>query len=196
MQATKQNAGAGEGQFDKLNWPMIFVEGWAISLQAFLHRRFGERYLGLQAASVLVLIPFYTMLWPHDDLRPMMLYLLAYLFMCLMARLGMALRRLRGESPIHSRYNGYPFLMWLMPGFSEVTVKTFVEPLLAFFGGVFMLPLNKPLGFYWMAGAAMLLHQSGSITAREKERATDMHDSALEQEELAERFRGMRGESF
>ena len=106
------------------------------------------------------------------------------------------MRRLRGELPIHSRYCGYPRLMKLCLCLSEITVKRFVEPLLVFLGGVFTLQVNQPLGFYWMIGAACMCGQASQAEAWERMQATNMHDAVLDQQEVAERFRGMRGDDF
>jgi hypothetical protein len=192
----KNNNPVADGESNKLNWLNIVPEAWAISVQVFTHRGFGERYLGPQAAAVILLVPCYCMLWQHADLRPMFLYLAAYLLMCLLARLGMGLRRWRGESPIHSRYCGYPRLMKLCPRLSEITVKRFIEPLLVFLGGVFTLHVSQPLGFYWMVAAACMCGQASQAEAWERMQATNMHDAVLDQQEVAERFRGMRGDDF
>jgi len=192
----KNNSPVADGESNKLNWLSVVPEAWAISVQVFTHRRFGARYLGLQAAVVILLVPVYCMLWQHADLRPMFLYLVAYLLMCLLARLDGGLRRLRGELPIHSRYCGYPRLMKLCPRLSEITVKRFIEPLLVFLGGVFTLHVNQPLGFYWMVGAFCMFGQASQADAWAREQATNMHDAVLDQQEVAERFRGMRGDDF
>ena len=192
----KNNNPVADDQSGKLNAISFVLEAWAISVQLFTHRRFGARYLGLQAAAVILLVPCYCMLWQHADLRPMFLYLLAYLLMCLLARLDGALRRWRGELPVHSRYCGYPRLMKLCPRLSEITVKRFIEPLLVFLGGVFTLQVNQPLGFYWMIAAACMCGQASQAEAWERMQATNMHDAVLDQQEVAERFRGMRGDDF
>lgn len=187
----QQQGGSG------FNWLLFGVDAWAISLQIFLHKQGGARYFGgLQAAAVIVLIPVYCTLWPNADLRPMMIYLLAYLFMCLVSRIARAVRQLRGGSPVHSRYNGYPRLMKFFPRRSEVSVKRFVEPLVMVLGGAFMLPLNVPLGFYWIVGALCIASQASAADGWDRRRAADMYDSVLDQQELAERFRGMRGDNF
>ena len=85
MQGKNDGCGRDNGQAG-LNCLNIVAEAWAASLQVFLHRRFGERYLGLQAACVVLLIPLYCVLWVPADPRPMMLFLLAFLFMCVKAR--------------------------------------------------------------------------------------------------------------
>jgi hypothetical protein len=177
-----------------LNVLGFVIDAWATSLQVFLHCRFGERFFGPQAPAVLVLIPIYMVGWPHDDLRPMLLYLPAYLFMCLVQRLEMGLRRLRGDPPVHSRYNGTPVFMKWFGRMSEISVKTVMEPLILFIFGVLVRSDNRPFGTYLMIGAICLLVQSYMGVTWMWMRATDMHDSMIEQHELAERFRGMRGD--
>jgi hypothetical protein len=197
MQGKNKNLGADANDPSaQLNWLMVIPEAWCISINVFLHRHFGARYFGLQAAAVLLLIPCYCGLWPHADLRPMLIFLLAYVVMCVVARVCMGIRRLRGETPQHSRYCGYPVLMKFLPFLSEVTVKRFIEPLLVFLGGVFMLPLNQPLALYWMIGAACMGGMVSSAVGFGQRQAMDMHDSVIDQQELAERFRGMRGDDF
>jgi hypothetical protein len=90
----------------------------------------------------------------------------------------------------------YPRLMKLCPRLSEITVKRFIEPLLVFLGGVFTLHVNQPLGFYWMVGAFCMFGQASQADAWAREQATNMHDAVLDQQEVAERFRGMRGDDF
>lgn len=82
MQGNNNQTGADD-RTAGLNVLGFVIDAWATSLQVFLHCRFGERFFGPQAPAVLLLIPIYMVGWPHDDLRPMLLYLPAYLFMCL-----------------------------------------------------------------------------------------------------------------
>ena len=65
-----------------------------------------------------------------------------------------------------------------------------------FFGGVFTLQVSQPLGFYWMIAAACMCGQASQAEAWERMQATNMHDAVLDQQEVAERFRGMRGDDF
>lgn len=47
-------------------WIAFFSGALAVSVEVFSRRigTFGERYIGLQAAAIVLLLPFYTLLWP------------------------------------------------------------------------------------------------------------------------------------
>jgi hypothetical protein len=188
------NQSAADERTAGLNVLNFVIETWATSVQVFLHVRFGERYFGLQAAAVLLLIPFYMTCWPHDDLRLMTLYLPAYLVMCGVARLDMLSRRRRGDVPAHSRYSGCPVFTKWFGRMSEVTVKTVMEPAILFIIAAMVRSDNRPLGTYLMIGAVCMAVQGQLGLAWMRMRATDMHDSVIEQQEIANQFRGMRGD--
>ncbi len=189
------NSGA-DNQTAGLNALGFVIDVWATSLQVFLHVGFGERFLGPQAPAVLLLIPFYMACWPHDDLHPMLYYLPAYLFMCLAQRIDMASRRRKGETPVHSRYNGRPVFMKWFGQMSEIKVKAVMEPVILFIVGALVQSDNRPLGRYLMIGAVCLFVQTQMGITWMRMRASDMYDSMIEQQQIAEQLRGMRGEDF
>src|ERR1700759_4854793 len=92
---------------------LLLVSACAASVEVFLHRRFGERYLGVQAAAVLLLIPGYCLGWQGYNVQPMFLLWIAYLLMCLAHRVGGLIARWRGERG-HSYYTGWPHAMCLL----------------------------------------------------------------------------------
>jgi hypothetical protein len=186
VQGNNHHSGADD-RTAALNILGLVLDTWATSLQVFLHHGFGERFFGPQAAAVLLLIPIYMVGWPHDDLRPILLYLPAYLAMCLVHRLDMAARRLRGEPPVHSRYNGSPVFMKWFGRMPEITVKTVMEPLLLFIAGALVRSDNRPFGTYLMIGAVCLFVQSHMGVTWMRIRATDRHAR------LGNRTAGTRG---
>ena len=54
--AQDSNAGASDAR-GTMNLAMLIIQAYATSVEVFLHRHLGERYLGLQAVGVLVLVP-------------------------------------------------------------------------------------------------------------------------------------------
>ncbi|MBL9081602.1 MAG: hypothetical protein JNK76_07335 [Planctomycetales bacterium] len=177
-----------------LHAALFVCRGFATSLEVFLHRGLGSRYLGLQAAAVLVLVPLFGCAWEGHDLTALLLFLPAYLVMCLVARGDMLRRRLRGEH-CHTQYSGWPRL--LKPGarMTELGCKQFCEPLLAFAAGFVVYQLNeRPFGGYLMFSAVCLAISTNVDVALDRLRAENMNDAVIEQELLAERFRRMRGE--
>ncbi len=177
-----------------LGWVAFMSGALAISVEVFLHRSrsFGERYVGMQAAAVIVIVPLYSMFWEGYDLMPLMRFLGAFLLMCFLVRLGGLVRRRRDGQGVHSRYTGYPRLMRLMPRADERRVKGALEPLLVFFAGIFASPTSEPLGGYLILTSVGLAVSVQLSVGYERQRVIDMNDAYLEQRYVAERFREMR----
>jgi len=181
-----------------LSWVAFICAALAVSMEVFLHRSrsFGTRYIGLQGAAALPIILVYTMFWPGHDVSLVLDFLIAYVVMCFFARIGV-IARIRQSGPReHSRYNGTPRLMRVMRRLSERTVKLAVEPILVFTVGTLILPTSEPLGFYFMLGAFGLLVSVYLSDGFDGQRAYDMHDAFLDQRQIVERFRSMRGDRF
>lgn len=174
---------------------IAFVAGMlAVSLEVFLHRSrtFGERYVGVQGAMVVLAVPLFGSLWPDEDLRPLFLFLLAFLFMCLLIRVSVLKRRFFGGLSGHTRYTGTPRIMPWVRGMSERTVKVILEPAIAFFSGAFLLAVNQPLGSYLMLAALGMFVSVNFDVGYDRVRAMDMNDAMLEQQDLATRLRQFR----
>lgn len=73
-----------------LSWIAFIAGVLAVSVEVFLRRSrtFGERYMGVQAALVILLVPIYCAWWGGYDVRPLFYFLAAYLFMCLVIRMA------------------------------------------------------------------------------------------------------------
>lgn len=163
----------------------------AVSLEVFLHTGIGERYLGMQAFAVLVLVPVYMLFWPGYDLRPMTAFWWAYFVMCGFVRLGAAVRRKRGEHG-HSRYTGWPRGMTERAKLSELTVKRMFEPMYVLVCGYFIRQVNPPLGTYLMLAAGGLCISASANEAEQRMQVMDLNDAVIAQETVAEQFRQMR----
>jgi hypothetical protein len=160
-------------------------------VETILHRNFGPRHFGVPAAAAILLIPFWSVFWPHDDCRPLLGFLLAYLVMCLFARLGIFWRGLRGRHA-HSRYNGTPRICRLLPRLDEVQIKLYVEPVLVFLAGVLLLAITPPLGSFLMFSAFGLFASVAMVEAYQRQRTMDLHDAYLDQHAFADSFRRVR----
>lgn len=178
-----------------MGWMTLIVQTLATSVQPFVHCRFGERYFGLQALAVLLLVPLYSLLWEGYDTRPLVYFMGAYLVMCLWARIGLLFRSCHAPRE-HSYYSGYPRLMRLFPRWNELTVKRGVEPMIVFLIGVFTLRYSEPLGMYLIIAAFGLFSSVHLNLCYERVRALDMHDAMIDQQNVTERFREMRGDRF
>jgi hypothetical protein len=184
-----------ESMRQSTNVAMLVFQIGAISMEVFLHRGFGERYLGPRAAAVFILIPLYSLGWQGYDLQPLFLFLGAYLLMCFVARAGIAERVRRGEQ-CHSFYTGWPRFLGPKAKISEIAMKRFWEPGITGLLGLAVRDFNAPLGTYLIFGAISMACSVGASEAIERQRALDMNDAVIDQQQTAERFREMRGERY
>lgn len=177
------------------NFLDLFVRAFAVTIEVFLHHRFGSRYLGAQAAMGLVLMPLFTVFFPHANPFPLLAMTGLYLGFCVLARVDVLRRVSKGERE-HSYYSGWPYLMAIFRGWSELTVKQYVECLLAFIAGILLLPLNQPLGLYLMLAGLCVGACYTAYRGAERKRLRDMNDSLIDQRRVAEQFRETHGNGF
>ncbi|MBC7817330.1 MAG: hypothetical protein IAG10_10615 [Planctomycetaceae bacterium] len=179
------------------NLPLFVMRSWATSIEVFIRGGFGSRYLGWQAAAVLLLAPLYCMLKKVHDSDQLLWYLSLYLGMCFLHKQGCKVRQKRGEI-CHSFYDGVPALRKFFPFLkcSDVTFKRFIEPSLIVGLGALLVPNDEPLGMYVVIGGLCMGFLSNVCRAQEEARLTDLNDSILDQQGLAERLRQSRGDRF
>jgi len=169
----------------------------AVPVVVFLHKpaTFGERYMGMQAAAATVLIFFWPIFCePAHDPRPMFLFLVAYLFMCLVIRIRVAIRVRRGGPMPHTRYTGEPRLMRFVRNMSEVKVKCILEPVIVWLIGGLTLFVSPRLGGFLMFAGVGLFISNGMTDRFSRQRALDMHDAFVEQRGVVDQFRDLRGD--
>lgn len=185
---------SGPSQIDQMkagaSWLAFLSQSLAVSVEVFLHSRIGSRYLGGAGAFVLLIIPVYSTLWEEHDVMPLFQYLIAYLMLCAVVRVGSLRRRFKGTEG-HSYYSGYPTLLYLpvLRRFSEPTFKAVIEPMLVFLTGTFVMPANEPLGSYLMMGAAGMFLSVALARSYQRTRMLDMRDAYIAERNVAEQFR-------
>lgn len=174
----------------------LLIRTWATSVEVLLHKRFGDRYFGVQAAAVLLLIPIYSLFWQGHDVLPLMCFMLVYLGAVMVARLDIVSRK-RNGARIHSFYGGFPWYINARTKLSELQCKKYFEPLYVAAAGLGLYLLGEqPLGVYFViAGACLFLSVAISDLEFER-RAAAMNDQVIEQEYVAERFREMHDGRF
>jgi len=192
MQQPEESSGLDRVR-NSFNWFTLIVNSIACTVQVFIHSRIGERFVGLHGLVGAAIIFLWTLLFPQDDSRPMMWFLVAYLVMCGWTRTTSLYRKLKGRVG-HSRYNGYPRVMRFCPRLNEIKVKRMLEPLLVFGTGVLCVRWSEPLGAYLMASAVALLLSVEAIEMHQRQRAMDLLDNSIDQQGIAERFRELRGD--
>lgn len=177
-------------------WLLFISKTFAISVEVFLHKGIGSRYIGIQGLGAAAIIFFWGGFWPEHDVRPMLVYLLFYFAFCFAHRMDALMRMRRGGEQGHSYYTGWPILMRFNKRANEITVKRIVEPMFVFVVGVFMCDVSEPLGTYLMVAAVGLLVSVQSNFIFDQTQATDMNDAMVQQKQLAERLRELRGDRF
>ena len=167
---------------------MFLIRMGAVTVEVFLHRRFGARHLGAQAAAAVPYILVFGSFWPENDPRPMWMFLGAYLFMLLCARIDVLRRQWRGDNE-HSRYNGWPKCLRVSAGKNELLIKQFYEPLLIAVVAVLVFDWNPPLGAYLIFAAACLYFSVWINRMWETHRAMDLRDAIFDQQQSAQTLR-------
>lgn len=178
-----------------LNVLLFVIRALATSVEVFLHRDMGPRYLGFNAIAVLVFIPVYCAFWEGYNLEPMMWFLVAYVVMLLVTRLSVIRQRFRGEVG-HSFYNGFPRLLTPKARVDEVSFKRHHEPIFVGLMGLFVSVINPPLGWFWMFGAAALILKGFISDQTNEVRVMDLRDAMIEQQILSDKFRSRNPNRF
>lgn len=168
----------------------------AATVEVFLHksRSFGERYLGLQAVAAVLVIFFSTAFWRGENVLPVLIFLLAYIVACAIARIGVTARVNAGGPQTHTFYTGTPRIMRWAGQMSEETVKRIVEPMLVFVIGALMLQASLPLGTFLTLASFGLFASVNLAAGFDRTRALDMHDAYIDQCNAVERFRQVHGQ--
>lgn len=165
-----------------------------VTVEVFLRRSdsFGERFFGLQAAAGMVCILVWPAFWEGHSAEPMLVFLALYWVALLSARMRTKARIRCGGPQPHTLYNGTPTLVKVWKRSSEHRIKTVIEPIyvacIALCFATFSVPLAAYLALAGMC-AAVSTGMSGALQHR---RSMALHDSFLEQADVARSFRRMR----
>jgi hypothetical protein len=192
----EQNQGSDSIQNAKkaLNFVVLVLLAMTMSIEVFLHRRFGSRYFGLQSLIALLGIPTWILLWPEERVEPLLVFWGLFIAMTLRARAECAVMAARG-TVAHSRHSGTSRLTRVFRRTPEWKLKGALEPILVFFTGILLLPVSQPLGSYLMCAALAMFVSYGVSDSVGRARATDMNDALIEQELHAARCRDLRDRS-
>lgn len=172
---------------------MFLAQVGSVSVEVFLHRRFGERYCRLAAIAVFPLGVAYAWLWNSAgyDIEPLMMFFLAYLVGLVFSQIGVLLRLRRGDQE-HSYYNGYPRLLPVRNAHRECRFKQWGEPLLVCMTGIVAYDFNRPLATYLLFAAGSLFLCNALLGLWQRRQIIDMQDAVFEQRQTAGGFRGLK----
>lgn len=162
-------------------------------VEVFLRTRFGSQYFGVAALVAFFTVPMWMVFFPTESPLGISIFWVLYILMQLRARIESGRLKAKGEV-IHSRYNGWPRLAKAFKSMPESKIKAAIEPLAVFLTALAVMEGSVPLGSYLIAASFALAFNHALLDAVEKARVRELNDSLIEQQQLAERFRAMRGE--
>ncbi len=186
-QATNPN---GDNARGTMNLTMLVIQAYATSVEVFLHRGFGERYLGSQAALVFLLVPFHSYLLRDYDPRQLFRFLGAYLIACVLQRIGIIRRRWKGVAR-HSFYSGFPILATGNTRFDESCFKIWIEPFLVMLGGAVFISQDRALGTFILAAGFALYIKGRMMNQLDRIKLLDMQDAMFDQMHRGSQVRAM-----
>jgi hypothetical protein len=163
-----------------VNWPLIACLSAALPIELVLHdlRTFGVRSIPPRAVGTALLMFLFVAFHPNDNGAPLFGYMIAVILLSIIAQI-IATVRLRRGAICHSRYNGRPYLMRLLP-WSEATIKR-LEPFIPFILGWFVHRFNHPLGSFLITAAICLAIRVAIERIGDRERELDINDALASQ---------------
>ena len=167
------------------------VRSVALTVEVFVHRGFGSGYVGCGPIAVGV-IWLFSLFFQGQNVLPLLAFAALYAVAWLAAAVGTAVRSWRRRDRPHTLYAGRPHLLRLVPRWGESRVKHAEGPAVVLLGwGV--RHLNVPLGDYLMVAGSVVFLRVYALVAQQRQAAAAMHDRAIEQGDVAERFRDIQG---
>jgi hypothetical protein len=191
QQALEQPKNNGNG--NGYHVVMLILRSISATVEVFLHKGFGSRYIGFQGFLGIFAILIFAAMIPVPGTWGLILFLFAYLKACLYARAGIVWRKLRGQEHEHTLYSGYPYLMRLFRRSNEMTIKRYIEPIVVFLAGCAFSYFVPALALYLFMAAGALFLSVNEAEAYQRRQTQVMHDAVIEAQQRAERFRSMSG---
>ncbi len=169
-----------------VNLLYVLVSGHATCVTPFVRRNFGREALGRNGAVAFVILFFYMAAYPrHFVLQQFTFW---WFVMLVLQRLKIMYLVSRGRSP-HSRYDGYPYLGFLLPFVKEYKAAWIIEFLSLMACGVWLSTLDAPLGKLIIISAVCLIVKNAIDEDVVRRRLQSMRDAEIEQRVLLDRYR-------
>ncbi|MCZ2343627.1 MAG: hypothetical protein LC104_17815 [Bacteroidales bacterium] len=168
------------------NWLNLAVNAHASTLTPLSRTDFGSEGLGMPGFIGMFMILGWG---SYFHCYPMFIYFVIWMGVLLCQRVKTFINWRRGTIIVHSRYNGYPWIVRrFFPRLSEPNAKA-VEAF-AFFGiGGVIAQFIPPLGWYFMLGLPSILVSEAIIVETTRRRLQAMRDAEAEQRYLAEMYK-------
>jgi len=151
-----QANGSIQNQYSAANFAAWICPSVAITVEVFIHKNFGSRYLSINALRAIPIIVVFSLFFTGEDLVPMFWFLVTYIGMFLIKSAMSQNHTQHGKEAIHSRYTGLPYLCRWLPKWDEVKVKR-LESVIVFGIGCVFHDTWHALGDYLMFASFALL---------------------------------------
>jgi hypothetical protein len=181
----------GKTGYAVIQW---LARGCANTVEVFLHKRMGHRYLGIHSLVPLLIMFVYAGYWASEgyDVAPISAFIFIYAVALTFAMAGCAYRRFRGGGE-HSRYNGLPRFFKPNSTKKEMRIKEVYEPLMAIAGGLFLADLySPPLGLWFVLAGVCLGGVNSQLRQIQSNQNWDLQDVMIEQRFRMEEARVMQ----
>jgi hypothetical protein len=127
---------------------------------------------------------------PGENVLPLESFMIAVTALSAIAQISATVRWLRGEQ-INTRYNGRPYLMWLLPRWNEITIK-WLEPYPVLMLGWGIHRFNHSLGAFLMTAAFGLGIRVAIERRMVRTSVMDMSDALIQEKTALESLRNMQ----
>jgi len=166
-------------------------KGASLPPELLLHNplTFGMRSVGPRAGIAFVVMFLFLFCYQGQNCLPLLVFMIAFVSFCVVAQIGAMVRWWRGEE-MNTRYNGKPYLMWLLP-WGEITIKR-LEPFIMLFLGFGVHHLNHALGSFLITAAFGLVIRVSLEYRLIRTQAMDMNDAMIQQKIALENVRNMQ----
>lgn len=173
------------------NFVSILFNGHAITLTPFFRTNFGKEAIGLRGLVGFALIFLYG---GFAGCPAMIGFFWVWLGAVIIQRFKQ-LRNWRNGIPIHSFYNGYPWLAYrLFPWIKDEHNAKAAEGFLCAVIGAGIMPFDFLLGIYVMLGAISIIGSQSMIVGAYQKRIQAMADAEIENRYVAEEYRRFKRE--
>lgn len=170
---------------------LLVVRGFAVTMEVFLRRDFGLRYIGPQGLMAFLIVPLFALAHKGEVVWPVWFFFGCFTVQVFVARIG-SLQHCSIGHLVHANYSGRPLVQRFVPRLGEMTIKCLVEPVLTAAVGAAVFQLNHPLGGFIVIGALCLFVSAQVIHGYEERRMRDMADALIEARMLSERLESVR----